>query len=478
MEAAVLELDPRYATGSNEEKLSRLIAPGLVSIDNEALEPRPFLAEKIERIDGLTYEVTLRPDVRFHDGTPLTTADVAYTFESTIDPRTESAYRPGWAERIDRIEILDERRVRFRLKKTIATFLTDLEYGIVSKAHAEAGGGRFKGGVVGAGAYRVVSMKTHEVVLERNEHYFGPRPPMRRIVVRNIGDQSARLIALVGGSIDVAQNAVRADLLEDVARKPELAIVTGKSAILTYVLLQNEDPLLKDVRVRQAIAHAIDRRKLIEVKFGGHAVLATGLLHPGHWAYTADVPTYDYDPDRARRLLDEAGFPAGPGGVRFELSYKTSSDGFRVSLARLIAQQLGDVGIKVDLRAFEFNTFFEDIKSGQYQMATMQTGLIAEADMLFAYFHSSRIPTEKNRNTNNRWRYRSAEADRLAEAGRFEPDFDKRLPIYAELQRLVARDLPIIPLWHEDNIAVMNREVEGFYLLPHARLTALAEVTK
>jgi peptide/nickel transport system substrate-binding protein len=483
MEQAVLDLDPRFATGNYEEKLSRLVAPGIVSIENDALEPRLLLAERIDRPDPVTYDITLKPDLRFHDGSPLTSADVAYTFQTTIDPAFQSAYRKSFDERIKSIEILDERRIRFVLKRQIAVFITDLEYGIISKRHAEQHKGRFKGGiVVGVGPYFVKSMKTHEVVLERNEHYFGPKPPMRKIIIRNIGDQSARLIALVGESVDAAQNAVRADLIEDVRRKSNLQIVTGKSALLTYVLLQNEDPILQDVRVRRAIAHGIDRRKLIDVKFGGHAVIATGLLHPGHWAHSTEgVATYDFDREAAKRLLDEAGWPDPDGDgpkKRFRISYKTSSDGFRVSLARLIAQQLGDVGIQVDLTAFEFNTFFEDIKAGTYQMATMQTGVIAEADMHFNYFHSSRIPTPKDRNSANRWRYRSAEADRLAEEGRYEIDLEKRKVIYAELQRVIARDLPVIPLWHEDNVAVLNPEVKGFYLLPNARLTSLASVEK
>src|SRR5262249_58310434 len=120
--------------------------------------------------------------------------------------------------------------------------------------------------------------------------------------------------------------------------------------------------------VRQAIAYAIDRRAIIRGRLGGHAVLATGVVPPGHWAYSADVPTYDHDPARARALLDEAGYPVGPDGKRFTLTYKTSSDQQRIAVARLVAQDLAEVGIDVEIRSFEFATVFADLKRGNYEI--------------------------------------------------------------------------------------------------------------
>jgi peptide/nickel transport system substrate-binding protein len=130
------------------------------------------------------------------------------------------------------------------------------------------------------------------------------------------------------------------------------------------------------------------------------------------------------------------------------------------------------------VRSFEFATFFADIKKGQYQLASLQTGEIAEPDMYITFFHSSRIPTPAEPDLANRWHYRSPEADRLIDAGRRELDRAKRIQIYAELQRLVASDVPIVPLWHENNVAVMNMDVEGYQMVPTARLSSLAWTTK
>lgn len=482
MSTEITELDPRHAVTSNDTKISRLVVAPLVSVDQPSLEPRLELAEAIDAIDPVTWDVTLRAGVRFPDGTEMTAADVLYTFQSILEPAQKSFARRTFEERLVRLEALDARRIRFHLKQPLATFVTDLDFGIVSKAAAERVGGRWPGGeCVGAGPFQVVRVRPGTVELARNPYYVHGAPSMRRLVVRTVRDPNTQLISLVGGSADLAQNTVRLDLLGDVQRRSELRVATGQSAILTYMLLNHEDPILKDVRVRRAIAHALDRESLVRAKFGGHAVLATGLLAPSHWAYANGVRRYGYDSDAARRLLDEAGYPDpdGQGGrSRFSLTYKTSSDPFRVGVARLIAERLGDVGIAVEVRPFEFSTFFADVKRGSYQLATMQTSEIVEPDMYFTYFHSSRIPSQDLPDGGNRWRYRSELADQLMEQGRRTLARPERYAIYARLQNLMAEDLPVIPLWHEDNVAVTRASVHGYQVLPNARLSSLAQVQK
>jgi peptide/nickel transport system substrate-binding protein len=482
MSTDITELDPRYAVTSNDTKISRLVAAPLVSVDQPTLEPRLELAQAVDAVDPLTWDVTLRPGVRFPDGTEMTSADVVYTFESILDPAQKSFARRTFEERLTRIEALGARRIRFHLKQPLATFRTDLDFGIVSERAARAVGGRWSGGeCVGAGAYRVVRLRPGSVELARNPHYVGGAPPIERLVVRTVRDPNTQLISLVGGSADIAQNTVRLDLLADVQAKSDLRVQVGRSAILTYMLFNNEDAILKDVRVRRAMAYALDRELLLRAKFGGYAVLATGLLPPSHWAYTKEVPRYGYDPQAARRLLDEAGYPDpdGPGGrPRFSLTYKTSADPFRVGVARLIAERLGEVGIAVEVRPFEFSTFFADVKKGNFQMATMQTSEIVEPDMYFAYFHSSRIPSKDLPDGGNRWRYRSELADRLMEEGRRTLPRPERHAIYARLQHLLAEDLPVVPLWHEDNVAVTSPVLQGYQVLPNARLSSLAQVHK
>jgi peptide/nickel transport system substrate-binding protein len=473
--------DPRFCMNNHETKLSRLVAPGLTTIDNDALEPRPMLAESWQRIDDVTWDFTLAPGHRFSDGQPVTADDVAWTYTSVIAEGSPSVSARQFRERFTRIEALDARTVRFHLVKPLATLLGDLDFGILSKRSARPDGSFPGGRAVGAGPYRVVEIDPRRVVIEKSPHYAGTPAIMPTIELRVVRDAGARNLMLVGGSADVAQNNVRLDLIDDVVKRGKLAVISGKSTILSYLMMNNEDPVLKDVRVRRAIALALDRPALVAAKFSGRATLATGLLPPGHWAYEADVERWDRDLDRARALLDEAGLvdPDGSGPrPRANFVYKTSSDQFRVAVARVIAAQLGDVGLAVEVRAFEFGTFFADIKQGSFQLASMQTAEITEPDFYFAYFSSTRIPTPQNPNANNRWRYRNARVDELVEAGRRELDQDRRRAIYSEVQKIVASEVPIVPLWHEDNVVLAHPEVAGYTLYPDARYIGLATVHK
>lgn len=481
LEADFAELDPRFFNSAYESKVSGLIAAGLVSLEPDSPAPHLVLAESTTLVDPLTRDFTLRADARFSDGTPVTAADVAYTYLSILDPALKSPLRQGYGERFAAVEALDARRVRFHLRQPVASF-SDFVTGIVSRAAALAEGGRFPDGrTLACGPYRIVSFAIGDALLEANPYWAGAPPPVPRIHVRTVKDAGARMLMLAGTSADFTQNSVRVDLTDALAAHPRLHAVSGPSIILTYLMFNNEDPILGDVRVRRAIAHAIDRERLIAARFAGHAVLATGLLAPLHWAYSGDVRRYQYDLPLARALLDDAGWPDpdGPGGQpRFRLTYKTSSDAFRVSVARVLVQQLAEVGIAVELRSFDFAIFIADLRAGNFQLASMQTKEIVDPDLYTYYFHTRRIPSAEHPDHGNRFRYRSARADALIDAGRVAPDRATALASYAELQRLLADDLPIFPLWHEDNIAIMNVDVSGYTVVPGARIGALARTSK
>jgi peptide/nickel transport system substrate-binding protein len=477
----IRDLDPRFALTNYDVKLSRLVAVGLTTVDRANLEPALALAESIEAAGPLAFRVVLRPDARFSDGSPVRAEDVAFTFTSVMSPGLGSLKRRGFEERFERFEVLGERELVIHLVKPVATLMSDLDFGIISKSAADARMRYPDRRVVGAGPYMIETVSGERATLVRNPHFFGEAPRSPRIDFRVIRDSNATTLMLVGGSADLTQNSIRVDLVGEVAARDRIELVSGPSAFLTYLMMHNEDPILSDVRVRQAIALALDRRRIIEAKMGGRAVVATGMLPPSHWAYNGEVDRYDHDPERARKLLDEAGYPDpdGPGGrPRLRLSYKTSAEQFRLTLARIMAAQLAEVGIEVEVRSFEFGTFFADIKRGNYQLASMQTAEITEPDYLFTYFHSSRIPSPEELDLHNRWRYRNDRVDALTMKGREEMDRARRRELYAEAQAILAAEVPIVPLWHEDNLALMNVDVEGYQVFPNAQFIGLTTATK
>jgi peptide/nickel transport system substrate-binding protein len=476
IESPMVSADPRQQTTNYDGKLAHLVAEGLTAVDTPTMEPRLDLAANIDRIDDLTIDVTLRDDVRFSDGSPVTAADVVGTYMTTLAPDWPSASHKTLSDRFTSVEAISRLVARFHLKAPLATVMTDFDFGIVSFHDGPPSRDR----VIGAGAYRLRALSSTGASLDANPFYFRGPPAVSHIEFKFVPDAAARLLMLVGGSADLVPNSVRLDLVAAVAARPGVQVQTSHGAILTYLMMNNDDKVLADRRVRQAIALAVDRPAIIAAKLGGLAVPATGLLSPQHWAYTGDVVRWDHDPARARRLLDEAGLrdPDGDGPApRLRLVYKTSADAFRIAIARVIAAQLAEVGIAVEIRSFEFATFFADIKHGAYQIASMQTADITEPDFYFMYFNSSWIPAAPKFDGFNRWHYRSAVVDRLTLAGREQVDRDKRRQIYDEVQRQVAQDVPVVPLWHEDNVVLSSAAVHGYTLTPNARLTGLRDVT-
>lgn len=474
IEQAPGDLDPRLAMTSYGVKIGHLVTAPLVSLESASSDLVMELAESVRQENATTYLVRLR-EARFSDGRPVGARDVRWTIESTLDPATKSPYRSSYG-RIGSIDLLDDRTLRLRLTEPHAPFVTDLDLGIVPEGHGAGDP------PVGAGPFRLVSHDESGVVLERNEHYFrGPVAP-RRVTIRVIRDDNSRLLALVGGSADLAQNTVPPPLVDAVAKNPRVRVTSAASNSLTYLGMNLDDPALRDARVRRAIALAIDRERIVRAKLGGRARLATGMLGPDHWAYDGGVARWPFDPARARRLLDEAGLrdPDGDGPEpRLRLTYKTSSNRFRVALARVLARMLADVGIEAEVRSYEFATFFDDVKKGNFQIVTMQVTEVGEPQYLHRFFHSSSVPTPERPDAgNNRWRYRNARLDELLDEGRRAPDRESRRRAYAEAQRILADDLPLVPLYHEDNVVVAGRRVRGFAPLPNARFTALWRTTK
>lgn len=468
LESELKSADPRFTISTLDSKLSRLVASGLTAVDTPNLEPRLELASKIEYVDPLTVDITVRPDARFSDGSPVTAHDVYYTFNSVLEPGSKSLHHKGFAERFVRFEVLDDRTIRLHCKQVVAMLMSDLDFGIIKPSG------------IGAGPYILETFSPERIELVTNPHYHGARPKLPRVTMKIVRDPGARLLMLVGGSADLLQNSVRLDVVEDILGQPRVKLFSAPSVILTYLMFNNSDPLLADVRVRQAIAHAIDREGIVAGKFGGRAQLASSLLPKHHWAYT-DLPQVRRDLSRAKQLLDEAGHPDPDGDgprPRFSLTYKTSADAFRISVARVLAAQLAEVGIAVDVKSFEFGTFFSDVKRGSYQLASMQTAELNEPDYYFFYFHSDRIPNPKNPDGGNRWRYASPDMDRLSLAGRSTMDRAERKRIYGEAARVLMRDMPIVPLFHEDNVVLTNVDVQGYTITPNARFIGLRDTWK
>ncbi len=496
IESPPRNIDPRYTTTSIDYKLAFLAYARLIDVDTDTLEPRHDLAEDVVALPSsgpigpdnpLRYEITLRT-AHFSDGSPVTADDVVYTLERLLDAKTgSSSLRRRFDEcgLIRPVQVLSPRKLRFSYAHSHSSILTDLDFGIVKRGSFELPS--VAGLPIGAGPFVPIGEAGEVTRFMRNPYYYGGAPPMARLTVRVVRDANSRLLSLVGGSADLTQNTVSPLLFEAVKKwQKRLNMETAPSALLFYLGMNGEDERLRKVEVRRALSLGIDRERIVRTKLHGAAQLATSLLPPFHWAYSAPPPelaaNIAYNPALAKRLLDEAGYPDPDGDGpkrRFTLVYKTSTDALPVAIARVIAAQLAEIGIGVELRPLEFHIFLSDVKKGNFQLYTLLSAEIAEPNMFRNFFHSAYAPTAKNLDAGmNRMRYRNREMDALLDAGQAEPDRKKRQGIYKQVQALLLRDLPMLPLWHPDNVAVMRRGISGFHIWPSAQLSGLARVHK
>jgi len=462
-------LDPRMCIDPSCVKLTRLLYRSLVTIDPETLELVPDLARSITEVDPLRYDVELRRGVTFHSGRALTSADVAATLRSAADERLGSPYRRSYAR--FRVEVRGPYALTLRLDAPHATVLGDLELPILPVHLART---RPLAGAQadGTGPFRLVRRTHGRLDLAPFARVEGRPPPALAIRFRLLQDDNTRALRLLGGGGDVVVDGVPPQLVPVFAgERAAFRVLSAPSTSFTYLGLNLDDPVLSDPRVRTAIAHAIDRRTLVDGKLAGHATLATGMLAPGSWAYEAGVPRHAYDPARARALLAEAGHP------RLALTLLTSTDRFRVGLSRALAWMLGRVGIDVTVRPMELGSLKAELSAGHFQAFTMQIPEILEPNVYDRFFHSAAIPTSSAPDRGaNRFRYRSAEADRLIDAGRATTDRAARRRAYSALQRRLAEDLPCIPLWHEDHVSIVAARVAGAFSSRTGRFEPLASL--
>jgi len=291
-----------------------------------------------------------------------------------------------------------------------------------------------------------------------------------------VPDTTTRALELRKGSADIASNALTSDMVLALEKEPNLVVQRAPGTALSYLAFNLRDPILRDVRVRQALAYAIDRQPMIQYLWRDFAQPAASILPPQSWAYDADVPKYAFDPEKARQILDAAGY-LPENGVRFHIAMKTSTEESTRLMVAVLQQQLRDVGIALDIRTFEFATFFADVTSGAYQMYSLRwIGGNEDPDIFEYAFHSEKFPPHGA----NRSFYVNPRLDALIKEGRSETDPNRRKAVYADIQTILATDLPYINLWFLDNVLVHTRRVRNLTLNPSGNYDFLktAEISR
>jgi len=475
IESSPTNLDPRIGVDAQSERIDELMFDSLVKKDAH-FNLQPDLATSWDTPDPLTYIFHLRTGVKFQNGQPFTAHDVKWTLDSMRDHSILTSKYQAYRN-VAAIDAPDSQTIVIHMKQPDAALLWNLSDGALGIV--PYGSGRdFQRNPVGTGPFRFVSQELDkEVVLERNPLNWQAVPKIAALRFEVIPDQMTRALALRKGSADVASNALSPDMIWSMRNDKSLTVAESPGTVVQYLTFNLRDPYLRDTRVRQAIAFAVNRPLIIATLLRGMARPADSLLPPSHWAYAGDVASSYYNPERAKRLLDGAGYKTGPDGIRFHITMKTSNDGGARELAMTLQQQLRAVGIALDVRSFEFATFYSDISRGSFGMYSLRwIGGNEDPDIFHYAFASASVPPHGA----NRGEYSNADVDRLLQTAASESDQATRRILYVQVQQILAKEMPTLPLWFVDSVVIYNRRISGveaspsgnFYFLetavPHA----------
>lgn len=427
---------------------------------NYAAETEPILARSFEVADdGLSYTFYLHEGVQFHDGSEFTAEDVKYTFETYSQPGNTVASRfVGMRE----VEVVDRYTARVHMDSVNAAFLRlACEVPIVPMAyHEQVGVDGFRTAPIGTGAFRLDTWRPAEFteIVAFPEHFRGA-PLIDRLRLEVVPEPSVRYIALLTGDAQATVWPLAIEDSIDLQGNPDFRVVATNWNSPRFIPLNNDVPQLSDRRVRQAMLTAIDRERILNELESGFGVVATSHLAPHNPFYNPNVPQYPFDPERARAMLEDAGWVAGSDGIRskdgLRLSFTCttiSGDQTRRPMAELSQIFLRNVGVEMQLAEAPVASILEGLRQGTLEAS------------LFNWTHGSLVDpnpagTLRSNGGDNFTRYNNPEMDRLIDEGLSVVDPELRRPIYNRTQELYAEDMPALVLHYNQGINVFSTDM-------------------
>ncbi len=471
--AAPLNFDPRIGSDEGSTRLFELMLDGLL-VRGADTGLHPALAESWEILDdGYRWRFHLRRGVVFHDGRSFGAEDVVWTLQTILDG-TVPTPKLGALPALERVSAVDSHTVDFELREPFGALLAELTSGLSILPRGTTPE-EMNQRPIGTGAYRFAGRTADTVTLEPFAGHWRGAPSLTRLILREVPDATVRVLELRRGSVQMVINDLPPDSVPTFRADPSYQVPESPGSSFGYLGFNLEDPILRDRRVRRAIAHGIDRERLVATIWRGLGTVAETIFPKGLWARHDGLAPIRHDPEAARRLLDEAGYPdpdgAGPR-ARLEVTFKTSTQEISVLQATVIQAMLAEIGIDIEVRSYEFATFYEDVRRGNFQMFTLTRTAAVEPNLYRLILHSSSIPPAGQ----NRGRYRNREFDRLIEEAARLHDPAQRRPLYLRAQEIFAEDLPYVILISRKNVAVMPRHLKGYRHYPSGEFTALREV--
>lgn len=487
-------LNPVIWATTSDTNVTHMVFDSLVIPDKE-LKMVGSLAENWDvSEDGKTYTFHLKQGVKWHDGEPFTAKDVAFTFTSLADGKYDAGaywrvdpiegaaeYKEGKADNVSGIEVVDDNTIKFTTKEPFAPFLSGLfiavlpEHILKDVSPGEWAKHESNRAPIGTGPFKFVKWETGQFIeLEANKDYFGGAPKLDKIIVR-FGDANTMLASVLSKDVDIAPVPVAET--PSVASLDYAELVTQTSLSVYYVGFNARNDHFKDVKVRQALAHAIDKKSLVASILGEYGAVADDIFPSKHWSHNPNLPIYDFDVSKSEALLEEAGYKKNSKGF-FEKNGKELSFVMEVPTgtkereksAVLIKQMWEQMGVKMEIRSLDFPTLVtkllpktsdgkqREVTKDDYDAYILGFGVEADPDEYRSYFGTAYMPP----NGYNFVGYSDPKVDELLEQQTKEIDFDKRQSLIWEVGKKLAEDEIWIPLYEQVSPFVVNNKIAGF----------------
>ncbi len=451
-------LDPRFGSDAVSVRLQQLLHRSLVKFDDE-MRPVPDLAAW-EVISPVHYRFRLTREPKFSDGSRLRAQDVVATYRSLLKTETLSPHL-GTLQNILSLSAIDLNTVDFRLRQADTFFPTTLTIGILSEqdinrmlpAQSQKSSGHFEVVSVSNG---VTSMRRRKdgVIFE----------------FLAVPDTNARALRLIAGEIDILQGDISPDIYDYLLEQRNLTGMRARGTTFSYLGFNLSEGVSAEIKLRRAVALAINREEILKFLFHDTARLASAIFPPEHWAGSSSLPKTKFDPQSARILVSQLEEKYGS----ISLSYKTSTNKFRQRIAAVIQSQLADVGIDLEIERLDFATLMLDITKGDFQTYSLSWVGLNSPDIFRQIFHSGAMPPAGK----NRGRYQSTIADSYIEAGEKASSVLGRQSIYENLELHLLKELPYFPLWFEDQLAIWRNSITGYKVDSTGSYYGLLEVEK
>ncbi len=450
-------LDPRFATDAVGMRIGNLIFHSLVRLDRD-LKVTSSLAKKWSCSKQIC-SFHIPKGITFSNGSPLTAEDIQFSFAQYRLKKSPfySAFQS--IKNVDVQETVKEWIVTIHLKYFSATFLSS-DLPVLRILHKKE---TLSGQLIGSGPFVLVKEDSNQIHLRARENSM-----IKNVIFKVIRDDLTRFQKVLRGEIDIVQSELPYSSIEKIKKsQKDYQVVQRAGLSMNYLLINMKDPIFRHLKARQALAFAIDRPSIIEHKLKGFAQTAESILNNEN-PFFSKSRTYKYDLKKAQSILEKQGWK------QKKIQIKTSSNQEVVSYAKVIAEGFRKAGFQVELKSYEWGTFYGDLKKGHFQLSLLRWIGAFDPDIYRLAFHSLEIPPYGR----NRGFYINKKLDTLLTAGQKEFDLQPRKQIYKKVQQIVSKDLPIIPLWHNQQTAIIKKDIEGYFLPANGSYDFLLSISR